>query len=115
MSQFSTQIHKLSLDSKDGVIVGDVFSTKTEKGLTDRLGYIFGLIELIDMPDQFIDRFFEIVEDLRTEYYLPPFNLENGLEKDSRNAFFELIEEYIKPSTNQSRKSTWKISTASSA
>ncbi len=81
MSQFSTQIHKLSLDSKDGVIVGDVFSTKTEKGLTDRLGYIFGLIELIDMPDQFIDRFFEIVEDLRTEYYLPPFNLENGLEK----------------------------------
>lgn len=80
MENFSTQISKLSLEA-DKSITGEAFIVKTERNLAKNLGLLFGITDLRDLPDTFVDKFTEMISDLRTEYYLPPFDIEEGLEK----------------------------------
>ena len=81
MNQFFTVISKLNMDSGQDSAVGDVFVAQPKPELKNKLGTIIGLIELFAQPDEFVDKFFEIINDLETEYYLPPFDNEGGLEK----------------------------------
>lgn len=81
MSQLLTSISKLSMDSGKDSAVGDVFVVKHQPDLKNRLGTIVGIIELFGQPDEFVDKLFEIINDLQTEYYLPPFENEGGVEK----------------------------------
>ena len=60
---------------------GDAFWCVPERNLTKSLGTIFGVLELKDQPDNFSEAFYEIISDLKTEYYLPPFDLQSGVEK----------------------------------
>src|SRR3989344_319882 len=69
------------MDSGQDSAVGDVFVAQPKPELKNKLGTIIGLIELFAQPDEFVDKFFEIINDLETEYYLPPFDNEGGLEK----------------------------------
>src|SRR3989344_482848 len=81
MSQFQTVIGKLVINSESDSAVGDVFVAKPKSELQSKLGSIIGLIELFAQPDEFVDKFFEIINNLETEYYLPPFDNEDGVEK----------------------------------
>lgn len=81
MSQLLTSISKLNMDCGQDGAVGDVFIAKPKPELKSRLGAIVGLIELFGQTDEFIDKFFEIINDLETEYYLPPLENEGGIEK----------------------------------
>jgi hypothetical protein len=81
MSQFSTIIGKLSIDANNEAAIGDVFVAKPKDELQEKLGTIVGIIEMFDQPDEFMDKFFDIISDLETEYYLPPFENEGGNEK----------------------------------
>lgn len=69
------------MDSDNESAVGDVFVAKQKLDLENKLGTIFGIIELFALPDNFIDGFFGIISDLKTEYYLPPLETDYGLEK----------------------------------
>lgn len=71
---------KLALEA-DGNIVGDCFILTPEKDLDKKLGILFGIVEIYNINDTFISGLWEAINDLKTEYYLPPFNLERGLEK----------------------------------
>lgn len=81
MGQFLTVIGKLAINSESDSAVGDVFVAKPKNELQSRLGTVIGLIELFAQPDEFVDKFFEIINDLETEYYLPPYDNEGGVEK----------------------------------
>ena len=81
MSQLLTSISKLTMDSGTDSAVGDAFVAKPKSELKNKLGTIIGIIELFGQPEEFVDKFFEIVNDLETEYYLPPFETEGGVEK----------------------------------
>ena len=65
----------------DGNIIGECFILTPDKDLGKRLGVLFGIVEAYNINDAFIDGLWEAINDLKTEYYLPPFNLERGLEK----------------------------------
>ena len=80
MENFSSKISKLSLEA-DSSAIGEAFVVKTERNLAKNLGLLFGITDLRNMPDAFTDKFTEMISDLRTEYYLPPFDIEEGLEK----------------------------------
>ncbi len=80
MDKFSIKISKLSLES-DGNITGDTFISRPEGDWGEKLGVIFGLVELFSLPESFLDDLIEILADLKTEYYLPPFATEYGVEK----------------------------------
>ncbi|MFA6918554.1 MAG: hypothetical protein WC244_00340 [Patescibacteria group bacterium] len=80
MENFSTKISKLSLEA-DPSVIGEAFVAKTERNLAKNLGLLFGVTDLCDLPDGFVDKFTEMISDLKTEYYLPPFDIEEGLEK----------------------------------
>lgn len=80
MDKFNIRISKLSLES-DGNITGDTFISKPDINLEEKLGVIFGLVELFNLPEGFLDDLVEILADLKTEYYLPPFDNEYGVEK----------------------------------
>src|SRR3989344_4232384 len=69
------------MDSGQDSAVGDVFVAQPKPELKNKLGTIIGLIELFAQPDEFVDKFFEIINDLETEYYLPPYDNEGGVEK----------------------------------
>ena len=71
---------KLALEA-DGNIVGECFVLTPEKDLDKKLGVLFGIVEIYNINDTFISGLWEAINDLKTEYYLPPFNLERGLEK----------------------------------
>jgi len=75
------KISKLLIEPNNESVVGDVFIAKVEQEAEERLGTILGLIELFGQPDEFVDGFFEILADLKTEYYLPPLEAEHGVEK----------------------------------
>ncbi|MDO8668838.1 MAG: hypothetical protein Q7K65_00910 [Candidatus Buchananbacteria bacterium] len=81
MSQLLTSISKLSMDSGKDSAVCDCFVAKPKPELKSRLGTIVGIVELFGQPDEFVDKFFEIINDLETEYYLPPLETEGGIEK----------------------------------
>lgn len=81
MEKFSTKISKLFIDSGEDGIVGDVFLAKQNEKIIDKLGNVFGLAELHDLPDEFTEELLEIISDLNTEYYLPPLEAEYGVEK----------------------------------
>lgn len=76
----TNKLAKMSLEA-DGNVVGDSFIIQPDKTLTAKLGVIFGVIEIYHVNDAFLDGFLSAVNDLKTEYYLPPFNLERGVEK----------------------------------
>ncbi|NCN07505.1 hypothetical protein GW933_02315 [Candidatus Falkowbacteria bacterium] len=69
------------MDSGKSSAVCDAFVAKPKPELKSKLGTIVGIIELFAQPDEFVDKFFEIINDLETEYYLPPFETEGGIEK----------------------------------
>lgn len=81
MEKFSSKIHNLAIQSESDSARGDASITEAEKKLQEKLGTIFSIVELFGTPDEFSDGFFEIINDLKTEYYLPPFDLESGTEK----------------------------------
>lgn len=81
MGQLQTSISKLIMDNGKDSATGDVFVAQTKPELKSRLGTIIGIIELFSQPDELVDKFFEIINDLETEYYLPPFDNEGGVEK----------------------------------
>ena len=58
----------------DANIIGSAFVVKPEKTLINRLGVIFGIVEIYNLNDIFIDRVLDAIGDLKTEYYLPPFD-----------------------------------------
>lgn len=80
MEQDKLIMAKLAAEA-DGNIIGNCFIAEPEKDLGQRLGILFGIIEIYNINDTFIDSLIEAINDLKTEYYLPPFNLERGLEK----------------------------------
>ncbi|MFA6526618.1 MAG: hypothetical protein WCT26_04380 [Candidatus Buchananbacteria bacterium] len=71
---------KMALEA-DGNIVGESFIMQPDKNLSGKLGILFGVIEIYNINDTFLDGFLGAISDLKTEYYLPPFNLERGVEK----------------------------------
>ncbi|MEK7168006.1 MAG: hypothetical protein AAB791_03330, partial [Patescibacteria group bacterium] len=81
MSQFTPRLIKFSLENDPNKGFTSVFVAHPDHNLTERLGAIFGIIELTDLPDFFVTGFFEIIRDLETEYYLPPLESEYGMEK----------------------------------
>ena len=54
MDKFNIKISKLSLES-DGNITGDTFISRPEGDLGEKLGVIFGLVELSSLPEGFLD------------------------------------------------------------
>lgn len=58
----------------DANIIGSAFVVKPEKTLANRLGVIFGVVEIYNLNDIFVDRILDAISDLKTEYYLPPFD-----------------------------------------
>lgn len=80
MEKFNIKVGKLSLESDDNV-TGDTFISRPEKELGEKLGAIFGLVELSSLPESFLEDLVEILADLKTEYYLPPYDTEYGVEK----------------------------------
>ncbi len=80
MEGINIKTAKLALEA-DGNIIGDSFIVQPEKDLAKKLGVLFGIIEIYNINDTFIDGFLEAINDLKTEYYLPPHNLERGIEK----------------------------------
>lgn len=71
---------KMALEA-DGNIVGESFIIQPEKNLAAKLGVLFGVIEIYNANDAFLDGFLSAVSDLKTEYYLPPFSAEKSVEK----------------------------------
>ncbi len=71
---------KLAMEA-DGNIIGASFIANAEKNLSDKLGTMFGVVEIYNANSGFADAFLETIDDLRTEYYLPPHNLAKGVEK----------------------------------
>lgn len=80
MEKINDKIAKISLEA-DGNIVGESFIIQPDKNLAGKLGVLFGVIEVYNTNDTFLDGFLSAISDLKTEYYLPPFNLERGVEK----------------------------------
>jgi len=81
MSQFQTVIESFALESPNPSAVGDIFVAKTERTLLGKLGTVIGFAELFGAPERFQERFLEIVGDIKTEYYLPPFDTTTGVER----------------------------------
>lgn len=71
---------KLAMEA-DGNIIGVSFIVSADKSLSDKLGTMFGIVEMYNANSGFADAFLEAIDDLRTEYYLPPHNLAKGVEK----------------------------------
>ena len=71
---------KMALEA-DSNIVGESFIIQPDKNAAAKLGVLFGVIEVYNINDTFLDGFLSAIKDLKTEYYLPPFNLEKGVEK----------------------------------
>lgn len=80
MEGINIKTAKLALEA-DGNIIGDSFIVQPEKDLAKKLGVLFGIVEIYNINDTFVDAFLEALSDLKTEYYLPPHNLERGVEK----------------------------------
>lgn len=80
MEELSIKISKLIIEGNSEV-AGGVFVSEARKDLKSRLGTVFGLAEIFELPPEFSDKFFAIINDLETEYYLPPLENEYGLEK----------------------------------
>lgn len=71
---------KLALEA-DGNVVGESFIIQPDKNTAGKLGILFGVIEAYNINDNFLDGFISAANDLKTEFYLPPFNTERGVEK----------------------------------
>jgi hypothetical protein len=80
MEQFNLKLAELKLET-DRNIVGECFISRPDKNLTPELGVLFSIIEVYNTNDIFIDGFLEAIADLKTEYYLPPFNPAKSPEK----------------------------------
>ena len=76
----SVKFGKAKVETTDAC-AGNVFVCSPERGLAKTLGTVFGIFELRGLPEAFVEAFKEIISDLQTEYYLPPFNVEAGVEK----------------------------------
>jgi hypothetical protein len=80
MAPFLTVIEQLEHTSNNPNGRGVTFVAHTEPSLINRLGTIFGIVELIALNDLFGDKLLDIIRDLETEYYLPPFNIDESTE-----------------------------------
>lgn len=80
MEELSIKISKLIIENNQSV-AGDIFVAEAKKDLKSKLGTVFGIVEIFDLSQDFCDKFFEIINDLEIEYYLPPFDNNYGLEK----------------------------------
>ncbi|MEK7652867.1 MAG: hypothetical protein AAB358_00065 [Patescibacteria group bacterium] len=83
MAKFPVKISKLVLEFNQESAAGAAFIAGEEgqKEMRSRLGAVFGLIEFFGLAEETREKLFEIIADFETEYYLPPFDLEGGLEK----------------------------------
>lgn len=81
MTSFQTTIEPFALESANPSAAGDIFVAKNERSLLTKLGTVVGFVELFGAPERFQERFLEIVNDVKTEYYLPPFDTTTGIEK----------------------------------
>lgn len=91
---------KLAMEA-DGNIIGNCFIMAPDPDLKKKLGVLFGIVEIYNNNDAFIDALWEAINDLKTEYYLPPFNLERGIEKRFEEAIAR-TNRRIKTAVNQS-------------
>jgi hypothetical protein len=80
MEEPNLKLTKLSLET-DRNIIGECFISHPDKNLTSELGNLFSIIEIYNINDIFVDGFMEAISDLKTEYYLPPFNPNKSPEK----------------------------------
>ncbi len=85
MKEQELKIEALKIES-DGNIVGDSFICRNDERLEATLGVLFGIIEIYNINDFFVDGFLEAINDLKTEYYLPPYNPEKSPEKRFEDA-----------------------------
>ncbi len=81
MAGINTKISKLLLEADTDAVAGDVFLSRSTPELAKKLGTIVGIIELFELSDETIEKLFDIISDLKTEYYLPPHEIDNGIEK----------------------------------
>ena len=85
MKEQELKIEALKIES-DANIVGDSFICRNDERLEATLGVLFGIIEIYNINDFFVDGFLEAINDLKTEYYLPPYNPEKSPEKRFEDA-----------------------------
>ncbi len=81
MDKFISKLAKLTAELGPDDIWGDAFIARPSTELITKLGTVFGWLQLDSLPEQFNEQFLEIIEDLKTEYYLPPLETEYGVEK----------------------------------
>lgn len=80
MEKPAIKISKL-VSEADGNIIGDCFIIRPNINLEQKLGVLFGIIEIYNNNDSFTDSFLELISDLKTEYYLPPIDQNKSAEK----------------------------------
>lgn len=81
MDSLNLKIAKLILENDNQSATGDIFVAQPEDDLEARFGIMFGLVEIFNLPMEFTDKFFEIISDCHTEYYLPPFDPEQSVSR----------------------------------
>jgi|GEM_PF-833844 hypothetical protein len=80
MEAFNIKTDQLAIEPKNSPTLGNVFIASPNKKAGTKLGVLFGLVSLENIAPDLADSFLEIIEDLQTEYYLPPLETENGVE-----------------------------------
>jgi len=80
MEKIQTKMAKLAIEA-DSNVVGEVFIAKPEKDLPAKLGIFFSLAEIYNTDDTFTNKLYEVLSDLRTEFYLPPYGIDHSPEK----------------------------------
>jgi len=80
VEKFNDKMAKLAFEA-DGNVVGESFIIQPDKNTAGKLGVLFGIIEAYNINDNFLDGFIGAANDLKTEFYLPPFNTERGVER----------------------------------
>jgi hypothetical protein len=61
--------------------MGGALIAKSDAKSEEKLGLIFSIVDLRGIDELFGENFMEIINDLKTEYYLPPIESEYGVEK----------------------------------
>jgi len=80
MNKNQTKIAKLAIEA-DVNIIGEAFIVKTDKDLIAKLGTLFGIVEVYNTDDNFSHKLLEIINDLKTEFYLPPYGIQISPQK----------------------------------
>ncbi len=81
MEKFYPRLNKLILETGADEAIGGAMIAKSDAKSEEKLGLIFSIIDIRGVDDFFCENFIEIINDLKTEYYLPPIEAEYGVEK----------------------------------